>query len=74
MICTLYSFLNINFILGKDGPEYAVGPIMPVTKDNVREAWDLTKRIPIPEGLGEALEKAGLWKDVKTKSKLLTIK
>ncbi|MBC8389472.1 MAG: substrate-binding domain-containing protein [Actinobacteria bacterium] len=47
-------------ILGKEGPEYAVGPIMPVYIDNAREAWELTKHIPVPDGLGEALEKAGL--------------
>ena len=47
-------------ILGKKGPEYAVGPIMPVTPENVREAWALTKRIPIPPGLEEALRNAGL--------------
>jgi ribose transport system substrate-binding protein len=47
-------------ILGKDGPEYAVGPIMPVTRENVREAWGLTKRIPIPPALQQALERAGL--------------
>lgn len=47
-------------ILGKGGPEYAVGPIMAVTTQNVREAWGLTKRIPIPRGLQQALEEAGL--------------
>jgi ribose transport system substrate-binding protein len=47
-------------ILGKEGPEYAVGPIMPVQKENAREAWGLTKRIPIPRGLEQALKEAGL--------------
>jgi ribose transport system substrate-binding protein len=47
-------------ILGKEGPEYAVGPIMPVTRDNIREAWALTKRIPIPDSLEKALREAGL--------------
>ncbi|UCB45387.1 MAG: substrate-binding domain-containing protein [Spirochaetota bacterium] len=47
-------------ILGKEGPEYAVGPIMAVSKDNVREAWALTKRTPIPRGLKQALMEAGL--------------
>lgn len=46
-------------ILGKDGPEYAVGPIMPVTKDTTREAWALTKHIAIPDGLEDALKAAG---------------
>ncbi|HEB29449.1 MAG TPA: hypothetical protein ENI15_01045 [Spirochaetes bacterium] len=47
-------------ILGKDGQEYAVGPIMPVTKENAREAWGLTKRTPIPDMLEQALKDAGL--------------
>lgn len=47
-------------ILGKEGPEFAVSPVMPVTKDTIRDAWDLTKRIPLPERLEKALQEAGM--------------
>ncbi len=47
-------------ILGKSGPEFAVSPVMPVTKDTIREAWGLTKRTPLPNSLGKALQEAGM--------------
>jgi len=47
-------------LLGKEGPEFAVSPVMPVTKDTIRDAWELTKRIPLPERLEKALQEAGM--------------
>jgi ribose transport system substrate-binding protein len=47
-------------ILGKEGPEFAVSPVMPVTKDKIRDAWSLTKRIPMSAELEKALQAAGL--------------
>lgn len=47
-------------ILGKQGPEFAVSPVMPVTKDKIKDAWNLTKRIPMSDKLEKALQAAGL--------------
>ena len=47
-------------ILGKEGPEFAVSPVMPVTRDVIRDAWSLTKRIPLPDKLEKALQGANL--------------
>jgi ribose transport system substrate-binding protein len=47
-------------ILNKTGPEYSVVPVMKVTRQNIREAWNLTKRIPISATLDAELRSAGL--------------
>jgi ribose transport system substrate-binding protein len=46
-------------ILGKEGPEFAVSPVMPVSRDTIREAWELTKRIPLPDSLEQVLQETG---------------
>ena len=46
-------------LLGKEGPDYAVCPSIPVTVDNLRETWDICFNQPIPEELEEALKKIG---------------
>jgi ribose transport system substrate-binding protein len=47
-------------MLGKGGPAFAVSPVIGVTRDNIRDAWNLSKRLTIPEELEKALQDAGL--------------
>lgn len=46
-------------LLGKTGPEYAVSPGVKITLDNLREVWQITKRIPLPEEVDKVLKEKG---------------
>jgi ribose transport system substrate-binding protein len=35
--------------IGKKAPEFTITPAVPVTKDNVIEAWKLTRKTPVPK-------------------------
>lgn len=46
-------------LLGKEGPEYTVCPTLPLTRENLRETWELITRTPLPEEVDKALTEAG---------------
>ena len=41
-------------------PEYVICPTIVVTNENLRELWDISMHVPIPDALEEALQKAGI--------------
>jgi ribose transport system substrate-binding protein len=45
--------------LGKEGPDYAVGPAVKINVDNMREIWAAGLRIPFPKSVDEALKAVG---------------
>lgn len=45
--------------LGKEGPDYAVGPAVKIHVDNIRKIWASGLRIPFPESVDKALKAIG---------------
>ena len=43
--------------IGKQAPEFTITPAIPVTVDNLEEAWDITQKTPLPESVKEVLAK-----------------
>ncbi|MCL5073030.1 MAG: substrate-binding domain-containing protein [Actinobacteria bacterium] len=43
--------------IDKKAPEFTITPAIPVTIDNLEEAWDITQKTPLPESVKEALGK-----------------
>jgi ribose transport system substrate-binding protein len=43
--------------IGKQAPEFTITPAIPVTIDNLEEAWDITQKTPLPESVKEVLAK-----------------
>ena len=46
-------------VLDKPAPEYVLSPATWFTPENIREVWNLSLRIPIPDNLEETLQKIG---------------
>jgi ABC-type sugar transport system substrate-binding protein len=43
--------------IDKKAPEFTITPAIPVTIDNLEEAWDITQKTPLPESVKETLGK-----------------
>jgi len=43
--------------ISKQAPEFTITPAIPVTIDNLEEAWDITQKTPLPESVKEVLAK-----------------
>jgi ribose transport system substrate-binding protein len=42
--------------IGKKAPEFTITPAIPITKDNLREAWDITQKTPLPQSIEDLLK------------------
>jgi ribose transport system substrate-binding protein len=43
--------------IGKQAPEFTITPAIPITGENLEEAWDITQKTPIPQSVQDALAK-----------------
>ena len=41
--------------LGKTAPEFTITPAIPITLDNLEEAWEITQKIPLPDSVTELM-------------------
>ena len=42
--------------IDKKAPFFTITPALPMTKDNLKEIWDIANKIPLPEMVIQALE------------------
>ena len=47
-------------LIEKSGPEFAVSPVLTVTKENIRKGWKLATDLPLPIEVEEVLVEQGL--------------
>jgi len=52
-LALLAGFAAIN----KTAPEFTITPAIPITKDNLQEAWDITQKTPMPKSVLDVLNK-----------------
>ncbi len=43
--------------LGKTAPEFTITPAVPITKDNIEEAWEITQKTELPKSVVDTLAK-----------------
>jgi ribose transport system substrate-binding protein len=56
MCCAL---LGAYALIDKPAPEFVATPVVNVTKDNIRDIWDLAMKVPLPQSVDEELKKKG---------------
>ena len=52
-LALLAGFAAIN----KKAPEFTITPAVPITTDNLKEAWDITQKTELPKSVQDALDK-----------------